>query len=516
MGGPLWVERLQRHGALLLCVVVTLLYLPSLAGDFLPYDDDWLIVNNPLLDAPLGEALSALFLDFSLETRLTLGAEYLPLRDLSHYVEVALFGKRPFGMRIGQLGLYLAALLLLRSVFQRCLAPTLAWVALVCFAVHPTHVESVAWLAGRKDVLALFFVCAALACYVREGNSRWCAVPLVAAATLSKSMSVVCPGLLLAMDLLARRRPAWKVLFGCLAGVGLVFAVQLLVGSTVGMVGGPLSGSRVAAFWTMGEVWLRYLKALVYPSSLSIVYDASPVAVATFASVIGWLLMAGSVGYGVWRALGGKTLALGVAVWAWLPLLPVSQVLFPLQNVQADRYLWLTSVALGLVLGAAWRVNRAGKGPTAALLALFALGTAHRAALFGDPVALFADASGKSTGPRAPYQLGYALQQQGETVAAIEAYEAALERPCDDCSPQSSAANNLATLFVAQNEAHLAEPVLRRNLARFPDEPKSLFNLVKVLTRLGRVEEARKLYDEGKLRFPDYNPSAGPQPIGGR
>jgi tetratricopeptide (TPR) repeat protein len=295
-----------------------------------------------------------------------------------------------------------------------------------------------------------------------------------------------------------------------------VFAVQLRVGSTVGMVGGPLGDSRATAFWTMGEVWLRYLKALVFPPSLSIVYDPSPVVVATFASVVGWLLMAGSVGYGLWRAISGKTCALGVVVWAWLPLLPVSQVVFPLQNVQADRYLWLTSVALGLVLGVAWRANNAGKGLTAALVTIFAVGTAHRAALFGDAVALFADASDKSTGPRAPYQLGYALQQQGETSAAIEAYRAALARPCDDCSPQSSAANNLATLFVAQNEPHLAEPVLRRNLTRFPEEPKSLFNLVKVLTRLGRVEEARRLYDEGKLRFPDYDVRAGLQTIGGR
>jgi tetratricopeptide (TPR) repeat protein len=197
--------------------------------------------------------------------------------------------------------------------------------------------------------------------------------------------------------------------------------------------------------------------------------------------------------------------------------------MFPLQNVMADRYLWLTSLAFGLLLGAAWgpytRVDGlrlrhvfsgswGAKAIVAAWLVAFTLGTAERAALFGDPVALFADASRKSSGPRAPYQLGYALALRGETAAAIDAYREALARECDGCAAQRNAANNLALLLVERGEPQLAEPVLRRSAERFPDDPKTLFNLVKVLTRVGKQEEARHWFELGRARFPTYLPTS--------
>lgn len=504
--GAVWRQRLERGAGPLLGALVALLYLPSLAGGYLPYDDDWLIERNTLLDAPFGEALWAIFFDFSRATRLTLGAEYLPLRDLSHLCEVALFGKSALGMRLVQLGLYLGALGLLRAALQKRVTAVVAWVSVACFALHPIHVESVAWLAGRKDVLALLFVNGALACYVQEGRARWWAVPLVMAAALSKSMSVICPGLLLAMDLLDKRRPAWLVLLSCGAVASLVFLLHLKVGASVGMVGGPLGESRVVAFWTMGEVWLRYLVALGNPPSLSVIYDVAPVLSASALSVAGWFAVAGTAGYAGWRALRGETWALAVATWAWLPLLPVSQVLVPLQNVMADRYLWLSCLALGLLLGKLWNTHVAARVAVLVALAVFAFGSLERAELFGDPAALFADASRKASGPRAPYQLGYALAQQGDADAAVAAYVEALARVCNGCVEQRNAANNLATLYVGLGEPELAEPVLRRSVERYPDDPKTAFNLVKVLARVGKTDEAQRLYEAATARFPGYAP----------
>lgn len=498
-----WNDRLARHGFWLLCVVVVLVYLPSLGGGYLPYDDDWLIERNPLLDVPLGPALNAFFVDLSRETRLTLGAEYLPLRDLSHWLEVAAFGKSPLGMRLVQLGLYLGALGFLHSALRRSVSPTVLWVTLWAFALHPTHVESVAWIAGRKDVLALSLICGALACYAGDGRARWWAVPLVMAAALSKSMSVISPGLLLATDLLAKRRPTWRVLGVALGGVGFVFGIQWVVGRSVGMVGGPLQDHTIA-FWTMGEVWLRYVLSLIYPPSLSLVYDVTKVASISAASVLGWLGLVASWTYGFWRLRSGATFALGTILWAWLPLAPVSQVLFPLQNVMADRYLWLTTVALGLGLGALWSRHLVARVTVSLALLVLAVGTVHRAALFGDPVALFTDATLSSQSPRAPYLLGFALQQQGEPEAAIDAYIEAVRRNCDDCSDTRRAANNLATLYVESGQLEAAEAVLRRSTERFPDEPKAWFNLVKVLARRGHDDTARRLFDTISARFPNY------------
>lgn len=509
-----WSAQLQRLALPLLLLLVALLYLPSLGGGYLPYDDDWLIADNPVLEAPAGKALWAIFFDFSRETRLTLGAEYLPLRDFSHWCEIAVFGKSAFGMRLVQLAIYWGAVRLFWTAIERRVAPAATRVAMVCFAVHPTHVESVAWLAGRKDVLALLFLGAALSCYVRHDKARWCAVPFVMAAGLAKSMSVIGFGLMLALDAVGKRRPAWGVIAASGVAAAFVFWMQLRVGAAVGMVGGPLAESRVEAFWTMGEVWLLYVRALGLPWSLSIVYDVAPTAHATLLSVLGWALLFGSWGYALLRAVKGETFALGVVLWAWLPLAPVSQVVFPLQNVMADRYLWLTTLAVGLSLGAAWQARVTGahrlllRGAIVGVLAVFAVGTTTRAALFGDPVALFMDATDKSTGPRAPYQLGYVLAEGGDSARAIAAYETALLRPCSDCGPQRRAANNLARLFVERGELHSAERVLRQSAQRFPDDPKTAFNLVKVLTRVGKHDEARRLFDETRTRFPTYLPTA--------
>lgn len=503
-----WQGFFDRFGVALVCVIVVVLYLPSLAGDFLPYDDDWLIRENPWFDAPPRAALNAFFFDLTRETRLTLGAEYLPLRDFSHYVEVSAFGRSAFGMRLVQLALYVAALVALADALKEALPKTLFWVTFIVFALHPSHVESVAWLAGRKDVLGLLFLFIALACYVRGGNYRWWVVPLSMGATLSKSMSVIGPGLLLAMDLLRDRRPQWRVVIVAGLGTAAVWLVQARVGATVGMVGGPLDGSRWTAFWTMGEVWVRYAVALVYPPSLNIVHDVVPLVHPTWMAAFGWAALIASVVYGVWRAVRGNTFALGVSVWFWLPLLPVSQVLFPLQNVMADRYLWLTSVGWGLVLGAGWARYVALRWVVSAVVVLSCAGTIHRAALFGDAVALFADASEKSSHPRGPYLMAYAHAQRGETELAMRAYQETLRRPCYGCDEARRAANNLAVLYVAAQRADLAEAVLRESLSRYPDDAKAHFNLVRVLTRLGREDEARRLYDESRARFPHYDPAA--------
>jgi hypothetical protein len=222
------------------------------------------------------------------------------------------------------------------------------------FALHPVHVESVAWIAGRKDVLALAFVAAALWAYSSRSRLAWAAVPLLIGAHFSKSMSVVAVGLLLAQDLLARRRPRWAILSAA-AGMALsAAALHYFVGRSVAMLGGPFQGQRWAAFCTMGEVWLAYLRTLAWPAQRSIVYEVPRRMALGVASALGWALLVGGAVLGVLRWRKGHPVPLAVWLWLVLPLIPVSQVFLPLENVQADRYLWLSVLGLGLALPALW------------------------------------------------------------------------------------------------------------------------------------------------------------------
>jgi hypothetical protein len=207
---------------------------------------------------------------------------------------------------------------------------------------------------------------------------------------------------------------------------------------------------------------------------------------------------------------------LALAAWLWLvvPLAPVSQVFFPLQNVMADRYLWLSVLGLGLLLGATWRLGRAGVVATAAALGVWLVGSAWRASQFGDGVALFERETRVSRGALAPYLLAGTHARRGNVPAAERTYRFALDRPCGpSCEPILDSSNALARLLVHDGRPAEAEPILRAASQRFPDDPAVAFNLVKVLYRLDRVEDAKALYVESRTRFPRYQPKES-RPLG--
>jgi tetratricopeptide (TPR) repeat protein len=494
----------------LLALATVLVYAPSLSAGFLNYDDPWLIRDNPVLrDAPL-EAWSRIFCDLGRENRLTLGAEYLPLRDLSHWVEIHVFGVWPQGMRGVQLALYVAAMLFFRGALRRAHGPgVLAEVAAWVFALHPVHVESVAWLAGRKDVLALLFIGAALYTYAGNAKHRVASVPLLlVAACLSKSMSVAAPALFAALDLAARRRPAWVVWGTSALAIALVLPVHVLVGQAVNMTTPPVGGSRWAAIATMGPVVLRYLELAVFPPALSLVHDVHALVSLTPLSIVGWLtlFMLAVASLYAWRR-HQEPLPLVAWLWFFGPLVPVSQIIFPLQNLMTDRYLWLSVMAPALGLGVlAQRWVRGGLWVSASAAATFALFTTLRALLFAEPAQLYTDALSKTTlSPVPPYQLGKVFEDRGDDEVAIRYYELTLERAPGSHEVARRATNGLAKLRARAGRLDEAEAVLVRGLALWPDDPKIVGNLAEVLARQGRHQEAIDRCRQLIRRWPDYS-----------
>lgn len=503
-------ERLARFYPALLAIVTALVYLPSLSGGYLNWDDPWLIRDNPILARGDLGALRTIWLDLSRESRLVLGAEYLPIRDTELWLEARLFGLSPQLLRVTNLLIYLGAVFALRAALLRTLPSRLAAeAATAIFALHPVHVESVAWLAGRKDVLALLFVALALLVHAGSSARRAIWVPLLfALAHFSKSMTISAAGLLLAQDLLLRRKPELRIYLPALGVAIAALAIHVHVGGSVGMTEPPAGGSRFAQLATMGPVWLRYFAVSVWPGALSLVHDVPPrtsfdlAALAGYAAIAAWLALA------VWAFRKRKqALPLAAFIWFFVPLVPVSQVLFPLQNQMADRYLFLSVTALGLF--AAWAViaaERLGLTLTVVTCALFAFGTAERSALFGDSAAVFAHATEKTTlSPMAPYQLAQALEERGDDARAIDAYDEALRRATPRREEAGRrATNNLAKLHARHGRLADAERVLASGRALWPDDPKLLGNLAEVVRRQGRHDEARALDAELAQRFPDY------------
>jgi hypothetical protein len=502
-------------GLLLLVSAVLVVYAPSLRGGFLGYDDAWLIDQNPVLREPSLQHLSLIWSDFSRAARLSVGAEYLPVRDTSVWLESLCDGLEPHVMRCVSLACYLGALALLRGALVRVWGKTLrVELAVLLFALHPLHVESVAWLAGRKDVLALLFVSAAL--FVYAGRSRWRPLWVPALLTLayfSKAQSTIAVGLLVAHDLWAKRKPDWRVYAGAAGTAALAALVHTHVGKLVGLTTALAGGSHLNALFTLGEIIARYLRMLVWPTRLSIVYDVPAQTHLTFASLCGFGLLLALLGFGLWLWRRRRT-PLPLAAWLWLvvPLVPVSQLLFPLQNRMADRYLIFSVMGVGLLstcaLGQASRVAPRLASLVAGGL-LLALGTAtfERSWLFGDSVLLFENATQHTTrSPLAPYLLGNSLEARHDLVGAERAYREVLRRSPNADESARRATNNLARLYARQGRNDQAYVLLAHGRTLWPQDPKILYNLSLITARRGDPADAERLSNELHHRFPSYRP----------
>jgi tetratricopeptide (TPR) repeat protein len=497
-----YLERFPRP--LLLSVAVLAAYALSLGGGFLNYDDGWLVEDNTVLRRDALKALPAIWWDLRPDTRHTLGSEYLPVRDTFVWLQVQLFGLWPQALRAVGLALYIVGVLLMRAYLvtalpDRGIGEMAAWL----FALHPLHVESAAWLAGQKDLLALAGVAAALVVYAR-GRALWAVPVLTLTAVLGKSVAVVLPGLLLLHDFLVARRPRWAAVATSAAVAAAVLAVHVHVGRVVGMMAALPGGSRLSAGATMGPVWAQELLSGFLPLDVSIHHEVS---IRGAADAVGWgaygalVLLAVAAAWAYRRNDRRWLWALG---WFILPLLPTSQVLVPLQNLRADRYL-LLAVLGPCVAIAAFSTRTGHRALVVGVLAIACALTTVRAHVFASSERLWEDAVAKTkTAALPPYQLGLALEKSGQVAEAEAAFRLALSRssPSDDVA--CSVASNLSTLLAGQNRLVEALAVLKPAVARCPQNPKVLGNLAEITARAGDHEKARRLFEEAMRQFPAY------------
>jgi tetratricopeptide (TPR) repeat protein len=500
-------SNVERWMPVVLVTAVLLAYAPVFGAGFLSYDDPWLIQHNPFYAPSTWDTPFVAFFDFSEKTRLALGAEYLPLRDLLGWLETRAFGLSAAPMHAVSVLLYAIALLLLRSALRCTLGPSLvAELAVLLFALHPIHVESVAWLAGQKDVLALLFVAAALRIHAHASAKARIWVPLfLLAATCAKAMSVGAIFLFAAQDYLLRRRPdrMLYLLVTCVAS--LAVGLHLYTARVVSMISEPPAGSRYAALITMGPVWLRYVRQCLFPFQLSITYHVPDATSWDMPALAGYLFVLGSLVLGLFMAARGQRFLLFAFVWFFAPLLPVSQIIAPLQNRMADRYVWLSVLAPCMLLASlfAQTLERTTRTSLRAVLSALVLAvlltlawlTFERSLLFTDSVLLFADATLKAEDdPKAAYHLGRSLEEAGREHEAMLAFREALDR-CGDGTLREcrSAANSLARLLAKRGQLPEAERVLERARQHFPQDPKLTRNLAKVLRGLNRAHEAEAL-----------------------
>jgi tetratricopeptide (TPR) repeat protein len=373
------------------------------------------------------------------------------------------------------------------------------------FALHPLHVESVAWIAERKDVLSTFFGLWTLWAYARYVDrpraARYlAALGLFALGLMSKPMLVTWPFVLLLLDYWPLKRVnsvPWRTLlrekvpFLALAAASAVvtFLVQRTGGAVSDISGVPLALRLQNALVS----YAAYLDKMLWPTRLAVMYPyADTVAGGRLATAVAVLAI---ITYAVWR--GARRFPYLATGWLWYvgTLVPVIGLVQVGTQRMADRYTYIPYI--GLFVFGVWGVadwaerQRISRGTVAAsavaVLGLLAALTARHLPVWRDSEALYLHAL--KLGERSPEvfsNLGVFQESQGRADEAIGHYrEAARIRP-----DGMIYWNNLGLLLTKQKREDEAIACFRDALRVSPDYPGTQANLGAALLQKGRSAEA--------------------------
>ena len=496
---------------------------------------------------------------------------YQPLTWLSHGVDCVLWGSDYGRHHLQSVGWHaLNAALVVVLVWQltgggpdRERLLLAGWVGLV-FAAHPLQVEAVAWLAGRKTVLAGCFSLLCIMAYLKTGGHRrwwWLVVATYAAAVLSKPMAVPLPVVLLAVDYYPLRRSAAQGWGRLVREKWLLFALggAVTVVTFVGQVAAgalrtiPLTvperllvAARSFVFYawkTAWPAWLSPFYALAGEISLrnpEFQFSASVCLIAAGLAYLGrrrWpVFVAATVAYGALvLPVSGVFQAGGQAVadrFGYLPLLPVTLVAGAGLIVALRRWPVVVGVVVALHLG--WLLVR----------------TCEQIPVWTDSVTMWQAVVRHNPSARAEYRyIAEGLVNQHRYDAALRYAAIASDRPDDepqareklgavyraiamalveqrrfgDCWPVAQraiellpddvvahAAGGLAALKIGLNSDAVRE--LETALRLQPDRPAARFNLACAYARLGRIAEATQALQQAVAAKPELAALAAREP----
>jgi tetratricopeptide (TPR) repeat protein len=491
--------------AVALVALVLIAYIPAMYSGFV-WDDKAFTQAVQITSSSL-KGLKDIWLNPS-----TLEGEghYWPLAYTTFWLQHLLWGLNPAPYHCANILLHALAVVLVWRLLRRLAVPG-AWIAATLFAVHPIHVESVAWVISRKDLLSAVFCLTAFLCYERfhrTGARARYGISLLffVAAMLSKSIAVSFPvaillwlwwknGRLALRDLL----PLAPFLF--VAAAMAILDVRFLYSRYPTSFGYSLVDRGLIA----GRAICFYAVRIFWPGHQTIIYplwkiDASSPAQYLYPALVGVVLLV------LWRYRGrwGKgplVAALGfcVTLGPTLGLVDSSYMKF---SFVADRYQYLASIWLLALLSAAivtgCRVlprvplRLAQACLTVAIVALAAL-TWQRAIVYKDEVTLFSHIAGLNPNAADVHlNLGAALLEAGRPAEAIQPLKEALTRDPGSLRVQT----NLGCALARAGRPAEAIEHLEAAAQSEPNSPSAQKNLGNALRDTGRLDAAAARYEQ--------------------
>ena len=540
------------HGPVLISLVlaaaVGLVYLPALHGEFINLDDPAYVTLNPHIRELSWTMISWAFTSFE-------AGHWHPLTWVSFAFDYQLYGLQPYGYHLTSVALHIANALLVFLVLHRLTgARWRSATVAALFGLHPMRVESVAWVAERKDVLcALFWLLtmAAYARYVRIGT--WTGYLLVvlcfAMAFLSKPMAVTLPLALLLLDYWPLRRLSGRALLEKVPLLVLGLAMSASTLTAAARAGALTAGFQIPLRSRLANAVVAYTKYLgltLWPLHLSPWYSHPSV---EGPPLSGWMVAAATG-----LLLGTTVLAVAVArgrpyvlvgwVWYVVTLLPVIGLVQAGGQAMADRYSYIPHI--GFLLAVVWSVadlplwtdrsaRSAGVALDALLLIWFGVITVRQTLVWHDtrkfwtytvtesPRSFMAHqvlgnlslAEGRFDQALDHYRrvarlrpevpdvhrwVGDLLAREGKIGAAAAQYRKAVQLQAGSAENE----NGLAAVLLEQGRPVQARRHLERALALRPDLAEAHNNLGRLLRAEGRLEEAVAQFRAAVKAKPDF------------
>ena len=504
------LDRFSRRDALAslaLGLLAGVSYLPAMLwGGFVWDDFIWYQSRAVLEWSGLGDI-------WSWPSRIHREIHYWPLTYTTLWLEHKMWGLQPAGYHAVNVLLHLLNSLLLWRLLLRLAVPG-AWIAAAVFAVHPTHVESVAWIIERKDVLSGLFYLAAVLAWLRflEQPRPWrygLTLLLFAAGLLSKSIVVTLPAALLILQWWKNgsitRRDLQRVAPFFLVAL-LITALDLYsVGSKTSLLDYSLPERMLMA---AGALWF-YAGKLVWPTDLAVIYPLWDI---SLGDPRAWLSLTGAAVLWLMRHRIGRGPLAGALFFA-VTLSPVLGFVnhgYMDYSLVADRFQYLAGIGVMAVLvGAA--VHSAGRlqgrlkwgaaGLVALVLALLGTMTWRQAGVYRDKITFFSHIVSLNPEARdAHFNLSHALGVAGRTEEALAPARMAVEQRPDD----ARALCMLGSVLIHMERFAEAEEVLGRALKIDPDHKCSRREMAHMLRMQGRHREALEAYRALLEIYPSY------------
>ncbi|MGQ0828624.1 MAG: tetratricopeptide repeat protein [Bacteroidota bacterium] len=480
----------------LLIAISYFAFSPVKKNDFVNYDDPHYVYENALIKELNFKNIKTIFTTRTSDL-------YVPLVLLSYSIEHHFFKLDPQAYHLTNLFLHLINCLLvlwLIWLLSKNLLITITISGL--FALHLLHVESVAWITERKDVLyALFYLLALLFYHFHnERNSKKYyvfAILFFILSCFSKAMAVTLPAILLLYDYFYLQKRSLKIIINKIPFAVISFVFIIVALKTMNLQGRGANNLEYNLFdkiATASYGLFFYIQKAVLPVNLSVIYSY-PEKTGNLLPLI-YLISPILVGIIFWLVFFYKKsnpIIKACFLFFIISILPVLQIIPNTFTIAADRYFYLPS--LGLFGIAAYLLNKVieqkkmNSTPAwilvSSTLIIFAVGTYNRCKVWENSITLFSDViKNYRTSDVAYGNLGLAYNNKGDFKTALPL----LEKAASLNPKNSEVLNNYGWALSMTKQYEQAIEQFNRSIAIYPKEPKTYINLGNTYGTIGKFD----------------------------